>query len=383
MARTPKIHVRKRSDGRWEARFELPGSTRASRAQKSTYDRTRSGAYERAIRLLNEVLDGVDITTPDPSVGAYLRQWLDTKRSQVTTKTWERYESIVRTHLTPGFNGLKMSGLSPQIIRNYYRNREQVGCAARSIKQHHAVLSGACQQAVEDDLIRRNPVRSVRPPKIVQRPPDTYSRSEVTRLLGSAKAEPLHALFVLAVSTGLRLGEITGLKWSDLDIKWGEPKVKRGTVQVTRSISWNRSGVAEEKQPKTASSLRLVSFGPSVITALRLHKATQLQQRMAFADVWEDNDYVFCTRIGTAINPGNFYRSHWYPLVRKAGLKRLTFHGLRHTAATLAGEQGQHPRSVASMLGHSSVKTTLDMYTSFTEKMRESLTATMEEVVAG
>lgn len=364
-----------RSDGRWAEDVPLPGSSRFKRRKKTVYGKSSTEAKKKARTLSARIQAGLTTGGANQSLGSWLRTWLITKMDYVQPATYERYESAIRIHLIPDLGHFKLEQLTASDLRNYYRRKSAEGCAPRSLKQHSAVLGSSLKMAYQDGLLARNPHSGVMAPKIEQHQPDTYTREEVRAILQASRGTSAEAIVLVAASTGLRLGELTALKWKDLN-------EVRKTVDVRRSLYWDSKGRSHEKIPKTHSSKRQISLTSAVLLSLRAHRRQQSEQRLTLGAAWQDNDYMFSTGIGTPINPGNFYSRVWYPLIAGAGVKRLTPHGMRHSLATLLAESGEHPRAVASLLGHSSVKTTLDIYTAFTNPMRDSLVKATESITS-
>jgi integrase len=200
------------------------------------------------------------------------------------------------------------------------------------------------------------------------------SVGESNYLLEVAKGNRLEAFYVLALNTGMRLGELLGLKWRDLDLE-------AGTVQIQSSLKKAVSGHALGK-PKTAGSRRKVMLTPTAIAALRVHRARQLEERLQ-SPVWHENDLVFTNSIGNTLCPTNVYRRGFKPLLRRAGLPMIRLHDTRHTAATLLLLSGIHPKVVSEMLGHSSINITLNLYSHVLPDMQASATSAMERLLGG
>lgn len=200
---------------------------------------------------------------------------------------------------------------------------------------------------------------------------------QVHMFLKVAKADRLEALYVLALSTGMRQGELLALRWRDLDLDLDNPTLQvRGTLQRTT----NGLIIAE---PKTARSRRRVALSPTAVAALRAHRLRQLNERLALGSAWEDQDLVFPNTIGKPIEATNLLRASFSPLLAKAGLPRIRFHGLRHTAATLLLSRGVHPKVVAEMLGHATISITLDTYSHVLPDMQREAARAMEAVLGG
>ena len=189
-------------------------------------------------------------------------------------------------------------------------------------------------------------------------------------MLSAASGDRWEALYVVALHTGLRRGEILGLRWEDVDLE-------EGTISVKRSLDVDGT----LKMPKNPASRRTLKLTPRALAALKAHKVRQHEERLkAEADAWGDHNLVFPNTIGKPMNAGNFYRREFQPLLERAGLadEGFTFHSLRHTFATTLAAKGVHPSTAQTMLGHSDIRMTLAIYTHATDEMQDAATAALE-----
>jgi integrase len=159
----------------------------------------------------------------------------------------------------------------------------------------------------------------------------------------------------LAVTTGMRQSELLGLTWSDVDLD-------AGTVHVRRQLIWTPGRGPSFSEPKTAKGRRVIRLPHIAAEALRAHRRQQLEERLALGAAWEDHDLVFPNEVGRPVERNNLVKRSFLPLLAKAGLPRIRFHDLRHTAATLLLSLGEHPKVVQERLGHSTISVTLDVY---------------------
>ena len=213
----------------------------------------------------------------------------------------------------------------------------------------------------------------VTPPRAAHREMQTLSPEQARAFLDAAQGDRFHALYVLALSTGMRQGELLALRWQDVDLD-------RGTVQVRGSLQRTPAGLTLT-EPKTAASRRQVGLTPSAVAALRRHRVAQTEERLRFGSVWQDNGLVFCNEIGEPIDATHVTVRPFRRLLERAGLPQIRFHDLRHTAATLLLGQGVHPKMVSEMLGHTQIAITLDLYSHVTPTMQRQATDAMEAVL--
>ena len=203
----------------------------------------------------------------------------------------------------------------------------------------------------------------------------TLSPEQARQLLDTAAGDRLGALYVLALSTGMRQGELLALHWENLDLDAASLQV-RGTLRRV-------DGGLAVLEPKTAASRRQITMPAAAVDALRRHRAAQNEERLRIGSAWHDNDLVFANEIGRPIEPGNLVRRSFQALLAQAGLPRIRFHDLRHTAATLMLSRGVHSKIAAETLGHSRVGVTLDIYSHVTPTMQREAAAAMDEVLRG
>jgi integrase len=286
------------------------------------------------------------------TVEEHLRQWLsDSVRDTVRRSTYERYESIVRVHLIPTIGRIKLKTLTPAHVRGLYRAKLDVGLAPRSVLHIHRTLSKALKQAVMDGLIPRNIADAVKAPQAHKKEVKPLTPAEVTLLLSAASGDRLEALYITAVHTGLRRGELLALKWTDVDLD-------AKTLSVQGSL--DKDGTFNP--PKRSKSRRTEKLTSQAAEALKGHRARQNEERLQLGSLWEDRDLVFPNRSGKPMNADNLYHRGFKPLLKKAGLSGFTFHSLRHTCATLLLSKNVNPKIVSEMLGHATISQTMDTY---------------------
>ena len=210
----------------------------------------------------------------------------------------------------------------------------------------------------------------------------TLSTEQARALLVAARGDRLEALYVLALTTGMRQGELLALRWRDVDLE-------RGTLSVTGTLGWSKGAGLTISEPKTARSRRQLQLAAMAVTALRQHRASQAAEILA-AVTWDQAaDLVFLNQAGRPMQASNLLRRSFFPLLASAGLPRIRFHDLRHTAATLLLARGVHPKIASEMLGHATVAFTLDVYSHVTETLQREAARTMDSgprrgsVVAG
>lgn len=303
-------------------------------------------------------------------LGHYLERWLrEVAEPTVRPSTYIRYKELLTGHVTPTLGHLPLAKLNPQDLNGLYGELSQ-HLAPRTVGHVHRVLHRALRDALHWGLVARNVCDAVSPPKVPRREIQVLTPEQARSLLDAAEGDVLEAVYVLALTTGLRQGELLALKWSDFD-------ADAGRLTVQRTVRWITGRGVVEGEPKSDRSRRNLSLAPMAVTALKDHRARQAEQRMR-AVFWDDLDLIFANEVGRHIEATNLMRRSFRPLLEEAGLPRIRFHDLRHTAATLLLMQGVHVKVVSEMLGHSSVSLTLDVYSHVLPSMQSDAAAKME-----
>jgi integrase len=357
--------------GLWRGSYWVPTAEGLKRRYVS--GKTRKECAQKLTKATADRDGGLIFDAGDLTVGKYLNRWLsDSIRGTVRVSTYERHEGIVRTHLKPALGRIKLKNLTPAHVRSLHREKLDAGLAPATVRKIHSTLHKALSQAVSDGLVPRNPaaVKAPRPAPEEMRP---LSAGETHKFLDTARANRFEALYILAVTTGLRRGELLGLRWEDADLENGVLRVARALV---REGGRYRSG-----ETKTKRGRRSIRLTPRAVNALSAHRKKQLEERMRLAGLYEDQDLIFATQKGTPINPENLVKRSFKPLLERAGLPEIRFHDLRHTCATLLLGSGVHPKLVQELLGHATIAMTLDTYSHFLPSMGDQTAMAMEEAL--
>jgi integrase len=236
----------------------------------------------------------------------------------------------------------------------------------------HATIRKALNDAVRWGLLVRNPALYAAPPKPRRRELRTWTAEELRQFLDGVKDDRLYAVWRLAALTGMRRGEVLGLRWADLDLDRGWLSVRHTLVVVDNH--------PQVSQPKTTRGFRRLALDPDTIGVLRAHHRLQAAERLAAGPTWSNQDLVFTRQDGRALHP-EYVRRRFDGHISRAGLPRIRFHDLRHTHATLALQAGVHPKVVSERLGHTTVAMTLDIYSHAIPALQEDAAATIASLV--
>jgi integrase len=367
--------TRHKASGKWMARYTV--ETPTGQKRKTIYAKTRKEAAERLAKALTDRTAGIVVDDKGLTVGDYLDMWLsDCVRGTVRESTYSRDEYLVNNHAKPSLGRLKLKKLNALHLQRLYRERVDSGLSTATVQKLHQVLHKALVQAVRWDLIPRNPAASVAAPTPDTKEMRALSAEEARRLLEAARGDRLEALYILAVHTGMRQGELLGLKWEDVDLETSTVRVRR---TLTRVDNGRRLALG---QPKTPKSRRTVQLTTRAVDAFRSHRARQAEEKLCAGSLYADQDLVFAGEGGNVINPSNLRQRSFVQLLKRAGLPKITFHGLRHTCASLLFQRNVHPKYVQELLGHSSVAITLDTYSHVIPGMGDQTASAMEDVLA-
>jgi integrase len=318
-------------------------------------------AQRELARLLNEINVGAYIEPARMAVGDYLDQWLaDYAKPKVAPKTYERYKEMIETHIKPALGSYVLPKLAPLHIQAFYsrallkgRKDGRGGLSAQTVVHFHRVLHRAFDQAVKWQLLARNPTDAVEPPSAHGREMRALDENETALLLRLVEKTRLQMPVMLAVTTGLRRGEILGLRRSNVDLV-------EGHLTVVQSLEQTKEGL-RLKAPKTHRSRRSIPLLAITIDALRSHRAKQAEERLAIGPAYCDQDLV-CPGSGGAPWPPGTFSKMFGALVRRSGIRPFRFHDLRHSHASHLLRIGVHPKIVSERLGHSTVGITLNTY---------------------
>lgn len=349
--------------------------TALGRKRKWLYGKTRREVQDKLTVALRTRQLGLPQSDDRRTVGAYLNEWLTTTEATIRPRTFVRYSEYVRIHAIPVVGHVVLSHLGPQHLQQLYANRLAAGLSTSSVAHLHSVIHTALRQAEAWGVVPRNVARLVKPPRVRRREMRTLSPEEARLLLQAASSDRYEALFAIALSTGMRLGELLGLRWRDVQLD-------AAALHVTATLQSTRQG-HQFAEPKTSQSRRQVALTQTAIAALRRHRATQIAERLRLGHSWHDLDLVFTSENGGPVDDSNLRTRHFYPLLERAGLPRLRLHDLRHTAATLMLGRGVHPKIASEMLGHSQIAVTLDLYSHVTPTMQREAAAAIDAVLSG
>lgn len=337
--------------------------------------KTRDDVRAKLTKAMADRDGGLVFDAGSLKVGEYLEHWIETSvKGTVRQSTYEVYGYMIHPHLAPVLGRIKLKNLTPAHVRAFYRDRLDSGLAPATVHKMHVVLHKALDQAVSDGLIPRNAAKGVKVPQTKRKEIRPLTPEQVKALLEAVRGDRLEALYVLAVATGLRQGELLALKWEDVELEDAVLRVRR---TLTRT-----GGKVDMGPPKTNKSRRSVSLTAGAVETLRAHLSRQLEEMEQMGSLYRPGGLVFANESGGIINPSNLRNRSFARLLKRAGLPVDTrFHDLRHTCATLLLTKNVNPKIVSEMLGHSSISITLDTYSHVLPTMQENAVRALEDAL--
>ena len=379
--------ITRRPDGRWMAQVTIGRDAATGKPKRATfYGKTRQDVADKLTKALREKQQGTFVASHKLTLG----EWLDTglweyKKPKLRPISFDSYEMLVRRHLTPTLGHIALRDLRPEHLQHFYNEKAQQGLSARTVRYCHTLLYGALVQAEKNQLIARNVSTLTELPREARKEMRTLTLDQVTaKLLPAIAQDRLFAAIFLAFGTGLRRGELLALRWKDIDFKAGTLQVRQTLVRVKNHHAPAGEGRTRLliQEPKTQHSRRTVPIPEECLAALHQHKARQAEEKLRLGPAYQDHGLVFCRPDGAPMAPEMFVKS-FERLIAQAGLPPIRFHDTRHTFATLMLELGESPKTVQTMLGHSRVAITLDIYSHVSLELEKKAAAKLNAALTG
>jgi integrase len=350
------------SDKRWVAKYKAEGT---KSGYKEEYAHTDEEAYAKLERAWLEHQQGILATGPNQKLGDYLEQWLeDVHKPTIGLSTYVKYRSVLNNHIKPLLGNRQIKQVTPQHIQTFYANLLKNELSPSTVQIIHAFLHKAFDNAVMWNLIARNVCDRVTPPRMTKKEMPSLNLEQAHMLLEAAREHQLETLLILVVVTGMRHGELRGLRWQDINF------VEK-SLQVKRTSGYLPGYGYVEREPKSAKGKRKIILPDFVIEQLKKHRMQQVEVKRKASNQWQDKDLVFCNRTGGFIHESNVMRMYRM-ILAKAGLPlELRMHDLRHSAATILLSMGIHPKIVQELLGHSDIGMTMNTYSHVLPSMQQ------------
>jgi len=317
--------------------------------------RTRKHAEKLLAERLSQVHGGTFAEQKRATFAEFKATWMEKyAEPEVRPSTLSMYQSLFKIHIIPHLGDKQLSSLSVEDLQGFKSRKLKEGLSPQTVKHMTRLIRQMFNHAVDWDYITRNPALKVKDPKIPKRKADFLTPKEVRLLLASLPGKH-YAMILTAITSGLRIGELLAMKWSNLDWQSGTYHVQE---TLTRKRDTQEAGLADVK---TESSAQPVDLTPTCLDALREHQREQKEIRLKRED-YQDQGLVFALDSGKPMNDGNVVNRIFHPALDDAGLRRINLHSLRHTCASLLIAQGENPKYVQKQMRHASVQITFDTY---------------------
>jgi len=361
----------------WEARATIGTDPETGKQkQRSVSGKTQKEVAKKLRQITAEIDDGSYQEPTAMTVGEWLDIWLDQFLGGVKPRTVEAYDCSIRNHLKPALGSVKLENLTAPVIQRLYISlqRKANPLSAKSIKNLHGVLHRALQQAVELGYLQTNPSNPCKLPRIEKRDIEPFDNEDIKNFLREIKGHQYENVYLVTLFTGMREGEVLGLKWKCVD--WST-----GTILIGQQLQRKHDGSGEYTMisPKNGKHRR-VTPAPFVMDVLRNQLEKQSRMKRTAGELWEDNDFVFTNEVGHNLSCQTVYL-HFKKIAAKIGRPTARFHDLRHSYAVASLQNGDDIKTVQENLGHHTAAFTLDIYGHVTPKMRRESADRMQNYI--
>lgn len=377
-------NIRLRADGRWEVRITVGYDFATGKPKRiSRY----TDKQEEAVKLLHE-LSFIRETSPKNFHSVTLGEWLDLclnvyMKNTLKQSTYSSYEGYIRVHFKPALGNILLKDITPRLLQHYYNYKsEQEGLAPKTIVNLNLFLHKALSYAVNEGYIMSNPAASINLPRGDKPQIEILTRDEQLRLVEGSYQHRYGVFIRLVLFTGIRLGELLGLRWEDVDFSSQTLYIRRTLNRLSKRERVGENGCSTEiviQSPKSQNSIRRIPLLPGVVADLQNWNAIQNADRLASVENYEQSGFVVTNPMGKYIEPRTF-KDYYNQILQLSGLPHFTFHALRHTFASRAMEQGMDAKTLSMILGHASVSFTLDTYTHVLDDHKREGMALMNEL---
>lgn len=354
MAHAPRVYERRKADGTivYDVKADYTDPLTGQRRQKTHTCSNKREARKWLAQFQADAARGLAVPRDTRTLGVWLDEWLAIHEPHVKPTTIREYRNTVHNHITPFIGHVPLQDVTPARIQRHYSDLLANGRSKRTVHEVHVRLDQALDQARRLRLIPTNPTADVEAPTYTPPRRQIWTDDERATFLRSIVGTTHEPIWRLALHTGLRHGEMCGLRWVDVDME-------RGVIHVQQSITY-RSNERFVQTPKSGRS-RLVLVDHDIVDMLTAHKARQNQLRLRHGLLWQDHGLVFCTRYGTPIY-ANDLRKYFNDACKRAGVPHITIHDLRHAHASMLVEAGIEMPLVSERLGHADVSVTQNIY---------------------
>jgi integrase len=376
-----KGHIRERSPGHWAIVLEIRDPQSGKRKRKwHSFAGTKRQAQDECARLVSQLRAGTYLEPSRTTVGEYLEQWLSHVQIQISPRTFERYCEIVRNNIIPALGSIVLKNLQPPHISQAYakaltngRRDGKGGLSPATVVYMHRIIRHALKQAVLWNLLYRNPADAVKPPKLERKAPDTYDTDEAVQVLETLRPTRMFIPTVLGMLCGLRRGEIAALRWHSVDLDRDQLAVVASTEQLAGKKN------CREKETK-GKRHRTIALSKQVVIELRAHKTRQAEELLRIGVRMKRDQHVVAKEDGSPLQPRSLTQE-WKRLLGVHTLRRIKLHSTRHSHASHMLASNIHPKIVQERLGHSTIATTMDIYSHLMPNIQRDAVERVDEAL--
>ena len=359
------------TDGRWQARITIRQDGKTQR--RAFYGRTQAEARKKLTAALKQTDDNLPLPGQGLTLGAFLKTWLKAKEPDLRPESYRRYREACELHVIPSIGRTSLVRLSPGDVQKCYSACRDKGLSGTTVALVHGTLHKALDDATRWGQVIRNVADLVDTPRRSTPEMRPLTAEEASRLLVAAQGEPLEAFYTVALTSGLRLGELQAVRWREVDLE-------KKRLRVVATLTGVADGTPILAPPKTAKSRREVYLSEMASESLHRHRAQQLENRLLAGQLWQDHDLVFCNAFGRPLDGNNIRERSFKRLLAKAGLAPMRFHDLRHAAASLLLAEGVGVKVISEMLGHADITVTLKVYAHLMPTAQEQAAGAMDRL---
>ena len=359
----------------WEARYTAgyhPGT--GKQIQRSITGRTQREVSQKLKAATASIDAGTYIAPSKLTLGAWMDAWAENYLNAVKPRTIEIYENVIKSHIKPGLGAVRLEDLNAHMVQTFYNEcHKKKGLSGKSIKNIHCVLHQGLQQAVAVGYIRTNPSDSCTLPRVEKKELKPFDDVEIGRFLQAIQGTRLEPLLAITLFTGLREGEVLGLKWDCVDFN-------RGTITVNKQLQYDRKSETYQLITPKNGKGRIIVPAPFVMDLLRRQQQTQANDKAFIRSAWVDSGFVFTNELGEHLRPWTLYRA-FKRAATEIGRPDARFHDLRHSYAVAAIRSGDDIKTVQGNLGHATAAFTLDVYGHVTDQMKQASAQRMQQYI--
>lgn len=365
-----------RSKGRFRIRYYAKPDASGQRKQ---INETVVGTQKKAESVLRERMQaietGVFIPKHKETVAEFLDRWLSTYAATNTTpRTQQGYRGNINCYIVPDLGNIPLQSLAARHIQGLYAQMIDRGLSATSVVQVHRIIRQALSHAVKWGVLGRNVADATTPPRIQRKELDMWDTETIWRFLDATRGSKFGEFYQMALLTGMRRSELCGLQWDSVDLS-------NGRLSVVRTLQRLTGEGLVEGQPKTQRSRRMIALSPDAVEVLHGIRGKQMESQLKYGEVWENTGYVFTQADGSPVDP-DMISKDFPKIIRSAGLPKMTLHGLRHAHASILLKEGINPKVVSERLGHSTIATTMDVYSHIMPGLQEAAALALDAGLA-